>query len=121
VVQYQTHTTETLNYLPDYFQEFHATKDIFTTYQTSKATDSIAHAHMTDLTMPLKAEHAIEDEKRAEHRETLSCAQRNTERQRTKSTYRKSTIQRYMNVPPSTSAKFTSCCIMRKQFSALDT
>jgi hypothetical protein len=75
VVQYRTHTTETLNYLADYFEEFHATQDVFTTYRTSKATDSIAHARMKDLKMQLKAEHAIEDEERGERGEALSCAQ----------------------------------------------
>jgi len=74
VVQYRTHTTKTLNYLADYLQEFQATKDVFTTYRTSKATDSIAHARMKDLKMQLNAEHAIEDEKRAKRGEALSRA-----------------------------------------------
>ena len=62
MVQYRTHTTETLSYLADYFEEFHATKNVFTTYRRSKATDSIAHARMKDLRIQLKAEHAVEDE-----------------------------------------------------------
>jgi tRNA nucleotidyltransferase/poly(A) polymerase len=76
VVQYRTHTTETLNYLADYLEEFHATKDVFTTYQMSKATDSIAHARMKDLKMQLKAEHAIEDEETGEWGQALSHAQK---------------------------------------------
>ena len=76
VVQYRTHTTETPNYLADYVEEFHATKDIFTAYWTSKATDTISHACMKNQNMQLKAEHAIEDEERAERREALSRAQK---------------------------------------------
>ena len=76
VVSYRTHTTEALNYLADYLEEFHATQDIFTAYRTSKATDTIGHARMKDLMMKLKAEHAIEDEERAERGEALSCAQK---------------------------------------------
>jgi len=75
VVQYRTHPTATLNYLADYFEEFHATKDVFTAYHTSKATDSIAFARRKDLKMQLKAKHAIEDEERAESGEALSRAQ----------------------------------------------
>jgi len=75
VVQYRSHTTETLNYLADYLEEFHATEDIITTYRTSKATDSIAHARTRDLKMQLKAKHAIQEEERAERGEALSGAQ----------------------------------------------
>jgi len=75
VVEYQTHPTETLNYLADFLEEFHATKDVFTAYQTSKATDSIAFARRKDLKMQLNAKHAIEDEERAESGEALSRAQ----------------------------------------------
>jgi hypothetical protein len=76
VVQYRTHTTETLNYVPDYLEEFHGSKDVFTTYRTSKATDSLAHAQMKNLKLKLKAERAIEDEERAERVEALSHAQK---------------------------------------------
>jgi len=76
VVQYRIHTTETLNYLADYLEQFNATEDVFTTYRTSKATDTIAHACMEDLKMQVKAEDAIEDEKRAERGEALSRAQK---------------------------------------------
>jgi len=75
VVQYQTHTTETLNYLADYLKEFNATEDVFTTYRTSKATDSIPDACMEDMKLEPKAQHAIEDEERAQHGEALSRAQ----------------------------------------------
>ena len=76
VVQCRTHTTETLNYLADYLEEFHATKDVFTAYRTSKATETIAHADMKDLKMQLMAEHAIDDGERAELGEAISCAQK---------------------------------------------
>jgi len=88
VVQYRTHTTETLHYLADYLYDLHVTKDDYTPYRTSKATDSIAHAHMKDLKMQLKAEHAIEDEESSERGEALSRAQKehpkadHTERQK---------------------------------------
>ena len=72
MVQYRTHTTETVHYLADYLDGFHATKDAFTTYRTSKATDSIAHAHMKDLKMQHEAKPAIADEERAKCREGLS-------------------------------------------------
>jgi len=75
VVKYRTDKTETLNYPADHLEELHATKDVFTANRTSKATDTIAHARMKDLKMQLKAEHAIEDEKRAERGESLSRAQ----------------------------------------------
>ena len=75
MVQYWTHTTETLNYLADWLEAFHATKHILTTYWTSKATDTVAHACIYDLKMQLKAEPAIEDEERAERGEALSRAQ----------------------------------------------
>jgi len=51
VVKYETHTTDTLYYLPVFVEECHATKNVFTTYRTSKATDSIAHACMKYLKM----------------------------------------------------------------------
>jgi len=76
VVQYRTHPTETLNYLVDYLQECNATKNVFTTYQTSNTTDSIAHACMKNLKMQLKAEHAIEHEERAARGEPPSHAQK---------------------------------------------
>ena len=72
VVQYRTHTTETLNCLADYLEEFHPTEYVFTTYRTSKATDSIAHECMKDLKIQLKAEHAIKDEEKGECGEALS-------------------------------------------------
>jgi hypothetical protein len=59
----------------DYSEEFHATNEVFTTYRRSKATDSIAHAHMKHPKMKLKAEHAIEDDERAECGEAHSRAQ----------------------------------------------
>jgi len=74
VVQSRTNTTETLYYLADYLEESHATNDVFTAYRTSKATDTIAHARMKNLKMQLMAEHAIEDEERAERGEPLSGA-----------------------------------------------
>ena len=76
VVQYRTHTTETLNYLADCLEEFHATKDVFTAYWTSKATDTIAHPRMKNLKIQLKGKHPIEDEERAERGEALSRAQK---------------------------------------------
>lgn len=68
----------TLNYLVDYLREFHATKEVCTAYRTSKATDSIAPAHMKELEMPLMAEHAVEDEEKAQCREALFHPQRET-------------------------------------------
>jgi hypothetical protein len=53
VVQYRTHTMETLNNLADYLEELHATKDVFTTYWMSKATDSITNTHKKDMKMQL--------------------------------------------------------------------
>jgi hypothetical protein len=44
---------ETLNNLADYLEELHATKDVFTTYWMSKATDSITNMHKKDLKMQL--------------------------------------------------------------------
>jgi len=76
VVQYRTHTTETLNYLADYSEAFYATKDIFTTYRTSKATDSITYARMNDQKIQLKAKHAIEDKERAKRGDPLFRAQK---------------------------------------------
>lgn len=105
----------------DNLEEFDATRDVFTTYRTSNATDSIAHPHMKDLKMPLKAEYAIKDAGRAECGEALSCAQKAHQKAENKSTYRKSTVQWYMNIAALTSSKFTSCCIMKNQFGALDT
>ena len=76
VVQYRTHATETLNHLVDNLEEFQSTMAVFTTYRTSKATYSISFGHIKDLKMQLKANHAIEDEERAECREARSCAQK---------------------------------------------
>lgn len=76
VLQYRTHTTKTLNYLADYSQEMHATKDIFTTYRTSNATDHITDAHNKDLKMQLQAEHTIEDEDRPECGDAVSHPQK---------------------------------------------
>jgi len=44
VLQYQPHTTETLNYLVDYIYQFHRKKDIFTAYMMSKFTDNNSQA-----------------------------------------------------------------------------
>jgi hypothetical protein len=74
VVQYRTHTTKTLHYLADYLEEFESTKDVFATYQTSKTTDSIAHACMKDLNLQCKSEHTNQDEDWAERREAVSQA-----------------------------------------------
>jgi len=76
VIQYRTHTTETLNYLADYLEEFHVTKHVFTAYRRSKATDGIAHAHTNDKKMQLKAEYAIEDEEGAKPGGDLSPTQK---------------------------------------------
>jgi len=121
VVQYQTQATETPNSLQDHSEEFHKTEEVFTTYQTSEATDSITHVGMKDRNVLLKAGHAIEHDEMANHAGALSCTQTYTERQMTKSTNGKSTIPQYTNVTLSTSSKFTSCCVMRIQFCALDT
>jgi len=75
LVQYRTHTTKTLNSLADYLEEFYSSKDVFTTYQTLKATGSIAHARMKDPKMQLVAKHAFEDEDQAQCREALSRVQ----------------------------------------------
>jgi len=74
VVQYRTHPTETPNCPAYNLDEFNATKDVFTTYWTSKATESIAHARIADRLVQCKAEHSVKDEKRAEPRDTLSSA-----------------------------------------------
>jgi len=105
----------------DYVEEFRATKDIITTYQTTTATDSVAHACMRDLKMQLKAKHALRMKKGPSAEKLSPVPNRNTEWLRTHSTYSKSTIQSYTNVPASTPSKFTSWCIMRNQCSALDT
>ena len=41
-------------------------KDVFTAYRMSTATDNITHVHMKIVKMPLKAEHAIEHDKRCQ-------------------------------------------------------
>lgn len=56
----------TQNYIAEYSENFHTTTEVISTYQTSKATDSITHTGMKDLTMKLKAKQAIENEERAE-------------------------------------------------------
>jgi hypothetical protein len=61
VAQYGTHTTKTLHYLAGYLDQLNTTKVIFTTSQTSKAIDSIAHACMKDLKMQFQATHGIKD------------------------------------------------------------
>ncbi|KAF8535807.1 hypothetical protein BDD12DRAFT_750654, partial [Trichophaea hybrida] len=38
VVQYRIQTAETLNYLADYLEEFHATKDVFKAIRKSRTT-----------------------------------------------------------------------------------
>ena len=76
MVQCQIHATETLNYLADYLEIFHATKVVFTTCRTSTATDSIAHVRVKDQIMQLKVEHMIEDEERAAHGEAFSHSQK---------------------------------------------
>ena len=75
MVQYRTRPTKTLNYLVYYIENFQATMDIVTTDWKSEATDSIAHPHMKDLKMQLKAERAIKDEERVQHRAGRSCTQ----------------------------------------------
>jgi len=75
-VQYRTHTTKTFKYLAKYLAEFQATKDVFTTYRTSMATNSITHARTQELMIQLMAEEAIEYEERAACREALSPAQK---------------------------------------------
>jgi len=82
VLQDWTLTTETFNHLAECFVEFDPTRDVFTTYQMSKATDSIAHSHMNDLKMQLKADHALQYVERAKHGESPPSAQwehRNTD------------------------------------------
>jgi len=75
VVQYRSHTTETLHYLADHLEEFRATKDVFTIYWSLKTIDSITHAQMKDLKMQPKAEHAIWNEDWSKHGDALSRAQ----------------------------------------------
>jgi hypothetical protein len=75
---------------------------------------------MEDRKMELMAKHKMEHEDRAECEEALSRTQTNSERHKTKSSYRKYTIQLFINIPASTLSNFTSCCIMRNQFSSLD-
>jgi len=75
VVSYQTHTTKILKHFTDYLYWFRLAEDIFTTYQMSKATDSIAHEWMKDLKRPFIAEHTVYGEEWAEYGEVVSGAQ----------------------------------------------
>jgi len=49
MVQYRSHTPDTLSYMESYLQTFHQTKDIFLEFRTSKATRAQANRQDREL------------------------------------------------------------------------
>jgi hypothetical protein len=66
VFQYRIQTTETLNYLAHYLEEFHATKDDFKAFRKSKTTVAAAQACRSALQKQLIAQHANDNKENAE-------------------------------------------------------